>query len=299
MSRSAEHPNRRRFLAGAAAAAVGAAAGCSPSEPREPSARGAPAPAGNATGMSKPLDQPAGWAGPLPDAWGELTGRFIYDGQAPPRKKLTVDKDVECCGKFDIRDESLLVGPEGGLANVYVYLRTRHMPICPTLEAELGPRVLLDNRDCIFMPHCMWIWWPKQEFHIVNSDPVAQNVAFSPPGDLPANIVLPPAPSPNDSATWTFRRGQSRPVPIACNYHPWESAYVLPRENAYVAVTDLDGVFRIRGLPPGTLEFQLWHERTDYLDAAQWPKGRLTVTIRPDVNDLGTIRLPPALFARS
>ena len=52
------------------------------------------------------------------DKWGDLVGRFLYDGKAPERKKLKVDKDVDCCGKFDIRDESLAVGADGGLANV-------------------------------------------------------------------------------------------------------------------------------------------------------------------------------------
>ena len=134
----------------------------------------------------------AGAAGPV--QWGDLKGRFVYDGKPPERKKLKVDKDVACCGKFDIRDESLMVGPDGGLANVYVYLRTRHIAVCPELERAAAKEVLLDNRDCIFKPHCMKIWYTKQEYHIVNSDPIAQTVAFSSLGEPPANIVLSPAP---------------------------------------------------------------------------------------------------------
>jgi len=278
---------------------LGAAAGSCSSQPQPDNVQSGDQATGAASPANTKGQQAEARSRPLPQEWAELSGRLIYNGQPPPRKKLKVDKDVECCGKFDIRDESLMVGPEGGLANVFVYLRTRGVPICPALEAELGPRVVLDNRDCIFMPHCMWIWYPKQEFYIVNSDPIAQNVAFSPLGDLPANIVLPPAPDPKDSATWTFRRSQSRPVPIACNYHPWESAYVLPRENPYVAISDMDGRFQIRGLPPGKLEFQFWHERPGYLETPQWPKGRLTMVLEPGMNDLGTIRLSPELFAES
>ena len=63
------------------------------------------------------------------DKWGDLTGRLIYDGKAPERKKLKVDKDLDCCGKFDIRDESLMVGPDGGLANVFIYVRSRGVDI--------------------------------------------------------------------------------------------------------------------------------------------------------------------------
>ena len=148
----------------------------------------------------------------------------MYDGKPPERKKLKVDKDVACCGKFDIRDESLMVGRDGGLANVFVYLRTRRVAVCPELEKKAAKEVLLDNRDCIFKPHCMKIWLGKQEYHIVNSDPIAQTVAFSPLGDVPANIVLAAAPGENVEARWKFRRRQTAPVPIHCNYHPWESA---------------------------------------------------------------------------
>lgn len=228
------------------------------------------------------------------DSWGDLAGQLIYDGVAPERKKLVVDKDVECCGKFDIRDESLMTGPGGGLKNVYVYLRSKVRAICPELDENVEKQVLLDNRDCIFMPHCMKIWYTRQEYYIKNSDPVAQNVAFSPGLDRAANIVLPVG----GDATWKFNRSQREPVAVACNYHPWESAYVLPLDHPYVAITSDDGSFTIPRLPVGELEFQFWHERTKPLETKDWPRGRLTLTIRAGLNDLGTIKLSPALFVK-
>jgi len=235
------------------------------------------------------------------DQWGDLSGRFVYDGKPPERKKLKVDKDVECCGKYDIRDESLMVGEKGGLANVYVYVRSRHVAVCPELEKSAEPRVLLENRDCIFIPHCLKIWYTKQEFYTTNTQPIADNVAFSPLGDVPANIILPPAPDSGNevtSATWKFGRSQRIPVPIICNYHPWEIAYILPRENPYVAISDREGEFRIAKLPTGDLEFQAWHERIGYLNTPEWPKGRFKITIKPGTNNLGTIKLDPSILAK-
>lgn len=231
------------------------------------------------------------------EKWADLTGRLVYDGKAPERAKLKVDKDVDCCGKFDIRDESLMVGPDSGLGNVFLYVRTRAVEVCPDLT-EPAKQVTLDNRDCIFIPHCMTIWFAKQEFHTVNSDPVAQNVAFNPLGDAPANIVLAAAPGANTEATYKFSRAQTLPVPIACNYHPWESAYILPRDNPYAAVTAADGTFRIPKLPVGELEFQAWHERIGYLDTAQWPKGRFKLAVKAGGSDLGTVKLDPKLFEK-
>jgi hypothetical protein len=232
------------------------------------------------------------------DKWGDLVGRFVYDGKAPERKKLKVDKDVDCCGKFDIRDETLMVGANGGLGNVYVYVRSRKIEVCPELLESLPKQVKLDNRDCIFKPHCLSIWYGKQEFYILNSDPIAQNVDFKPLGDLPANIILSPAPGKNVDATWKFNRTQIVPVPIACNYHPWESAYILPRDNPYTAVSAADGTFRIAKLPAGKIEFQAWQERIGYLDTPQWTRGRFELEIKPGSNDLGTIKLPPAKFEK-
>jgi hypothetical protein len=233
-----------------------------------------------------------------PSQWGDLKGRFVYDGKPPERKRLKVDKDVACCGKFDIRDESLMAGPDGGLANVFIYLRTRRVAICPELEKTAAKEVLLDNRDCILKPHCMKIWLDKQEYHIVNSDPIGQSVAFSPLGDAPANIVLAPAPGENVDARWKFRRRQAVPVAIHCNYHPWEIAFVLPSDHPYVDISAADGTFCIRRLPVGRWEFQAWHEKTGRLDTPQWAKGRFTATIKPGVNDLGTIKITPAMLGR-
>ncbi len=86
------------------------------------------------------------------------------------------------------------------------------------------------------------------------------------------------------------------PVPVACNYHPWERAYILPRDNPFYALSDATGAFCIAGLPPGKWEFQAWHERTGYLTTPQWPKGRFQVDIGSGTSDLGTIVLPPAQF---
>ena len=256
--------DRRRFIASTSATAVGAA-----------------------VGFIRKTTLAAGQE-PL----GSLTGRFVFDGAAPERKKLTVDKDVDCCGKFDIRDESLMVGETGGLANVYVYLRNRTVPIHEGLAAATPEKVTLDNKDCIFQPHCLAIWVEKQVFEIINSDPVAQNVAFNPLQDTPANIVLPVG----ETVTWKFNRAQTLPVPIACNYHPWEKAYILPRDNPYFAISDGNGTFSIAGLPVGKWEFQAWHERAGYLSTPQWPKGRFEVEIKPDTNELGTITFAPSKF---
>jgi hypothetical protein len=206
------------------------------------------------------------------DAWGDLVGRFVYDGSPPERKRLKVEKD-----------------PDGGLANVFLWVRSRRVDICPELEQSVDDKVVLDNRNCIFQPHCMTIWYPQQSFEIINSDPVGQNVAFTPVFDTPVNVVLPV----DGKAVHQFNRNQTVPVKIVCNYHPWESGYVLPRDNPYAALSAANGSFRIPKLPIGELEFQVWHERVGFVTTPAWSRGRFKITIRPGLNDLGTIKVAP------
>ena len=76
--------------------------------------------------------------------WGDLIGRLVHEGTASERKKLEITKDKECCGKFDIRDESLMIGKEGGVGNVYIYARTKGIKVSPELEEAVPDKVVLD-----------------------------------------------------------------------------------------------------------------------------------------------------------
>ena len=57
--------------------------------------------------------------------WGSLKGKFVVDGEAGPSAAINVNKDVEFCGKHDLVDETVVVGDDGGLANVVVYIYTK------------------------------------------------------------------------------------------------------------------------------------------------------------------------------
>ena len=45
---------------------------------------------------------------------------------------------------------------------------------------------------------------------------------------------------------------------IFCNIHPTMAAYVLAVDGSRVAVSDGDGRFSMRSVPPGTYEYHLW-----------------------------------------
>jgi hypothetical protein len=98
-----------------------------------------------------------------------------------------------------------------------------------------------------------------------------------------------------------FKKPQNTPVPITCGSHPWMKGYIVARDNPYVAVTDDEGRFKIEKLPPGKLDFVVWHERakggfTVATAAIQLKKGKASLQIKPGENDLGSIQIAAGAF---
>ena len=76
-------------------------------------------------------------------------------------------------------------------------------------------------------------------------------------------------------------------------------AVILIRENPYVAITDADGKFTIKNIPPGDLKFQFWHKKGGYLKTIEIDgyepdrRGTIETTIKEgETLDLGTLKLP-------
>jgi hypothetical protein len=49
-------------------------------------------------------------------------------------------------------------------------------------------------------------------------------------------------------------------MPFKCNQHPWMKAYVNIAANPFYAISDADGKFEIKGLPPGEYTIAALHE---------------------------------------
>ena len=50
-------------------------------------------------------------------------------------------------------------------------------------------------------------------------------------------------------------------MPFKCDVHGWMNAYVGVLDHPYFAVTDKDGKFDLKTLPPGTYTIEAWHEK--------------------------------------
>ena len=50
-------------------------------------------------------------------------------------------------------------------------------------------------------------------------------------------------------------------VRVGCNVHPKMEAFIVVHPNPYVAVTDRRGSYTITGVPAGSYQVRVWHER--------------------------------------
>ncbi len=226
--------------------------------------------------------------------WGSIKGRFVFDGTPTPPTPIKIDKDVEVCGKHNLMTQDLVVGPDGGVANVVVWVRSK-VKVNPEYKKTADDKIVLDNKNCHFIPHVVGVR-VGQTLEIKNSDPVAHNTKID--GlNLQVNPLI-PAGAADDEA---ISLPENLPAHVSCSIHQWMSALLVVRPNPYFAISDEKGNFEIKDLPAGELEFQVWHEHCGYVTKAvingedvKWPKGRVTWTIKAgDTTNLGDMKIAP------
>ncbi len=213
-------------------------------------------------------------------------GRVVFQGKVPSPRPLRVTKDHHVFGQRPV-DESLVVGPGRGLANVVVLLKYLSQRESPLPEQAAAPAVL-HIRQGRFEPRIVVVR-VGQQLQIANHDPVPHNPDISLPGGGVQWIGSPLERVP----CALFRRGSSAPVPVVCYVHPWMKGYVVVSPHPWVAVTGQDGRFELKSIPAGTWRVRLWHETGGFLSLPGWLRQGKRVTIRAGrTTRLGTIAVP-------
>jgi plastocyanin len=228
------------------------------------------------------------------DGWATLSGRFVLEGNAPPRSPLTVDKDQSVCGAHQLFDESIVIGKDRGIANVAIYVTTRKIPINKSYDKSASESIVLDNKNCRFEPHVQKLR-VGQSLVVKNSDPVAHNTNIA-----GRNIQENPLISAGSSKEFSIAAAESEPVKVSCNIHPWMKARIVVISNPYCDVSKDDGSFELVDLPAGDLEFQIWQENAGGLDVKNADlqpgsgPGRFKLSLKPgEKKDLKEIVVTP------
>ena len=177
---------------------------------------------------------------------GTLAGRVTVDA-VPETVMVEVDTDQAVCGD-EIEDQATLVDPTGGVANAVV--------LVPGLEwSEDPPAPSINNAGCFFVPRVQ-VARTRSQLAITSADDTLHSThAYDDRQRTLFNIAL-PFPGLN------INRPLRRPgvVRIECDSHGWMRGWIYVT-NDVAAVTAADGRFEIAGVPPGTYELAVWHER--------------------------------------
>ena len=180
---------------------------------------------------------------------GSISGTARAPGAKPP-PAITVRKDVAVCKKSH-QPETVVVGPDGTLANVVVYLKD----IATGKPVNAAAKSSLDNKGCAYVPHVAVV--PVgSTLTIHSSDNVLHNVHALMGSDTLFNVALP---LPGMQIPQTMKKPGI--VSVKCDAgHTWMAATIHVVEHPYYAVTDAAGKFDLKDVPPGTYTLVAWHE---------------------------------------
>jgi beta-lactamase regulating signal transducer with metallopeptidase domain len=207
---------------------------------------------------------------------GSLQGRITFDGSVPKLAKLRVptpttprlskragEEAVKMyeASLVEIEDESLQVDAENGLANAFVYLPEAPSDWQPS-TAELKP-LTIEMQDYRFEPRAA-ILRLGLEIRLKNAGVAEDNFNFQPLNNGGQNRLV------KEKTEFTlaspFTRKERTPIQAKSDMNSWKMTYLLPLDHPFAAVTDKQGRFSVEGLPSGTHKFQIWHERTGWLE---------------------------------
>ena len=152
----------------------------------------------------------------------------------------------------------MIVSEGGGVQNVFVYLAKapRGAPKTPVPDVP----VIFDQKGCRFLPHAVVVR-AGQQVNILSDDPIAHNTHTFPKKNTAFNQGIPAG--DRKGTPLTYRKAETVPVAVKCDYHAWMSALHLVVDHPYAALTNENGEFEIADLPTGKHKFQIWHEGAD------------------------------------
>lgn len=187
---------------------------------------------------------------------GDVKGMVMVDGMVPMNASIRMNADPVCVrlSKDPQFQETYVLGSDGkSLGNVFVYVKDglgNYVFDAPTD----APRI--DQKECRYSPHVFGMR-VNQPLEILNSDPTLHNIHAQPKTNAEFNNGQP---IQGMKMTHTFTSKEVM-VPFKCDVHGWMNAYVGVLDHPYFAVTDKEGKFELKSLPPGTYTIEAWHEK--------------------------------------
>jgi len=185
-----------------------------------------------------------------PSGGGVISGKITYDGKAPLPARLSITMDRKYCGASR-DDDTWLLGPDGGVKNVVVYLSD----VKSGKKMTAAQSLTLNQVGCRYVPRFAVVG-QGAAIEIKSSDPVLHNVHSYQEGNTLFNVAVPPAQNFQISRKLEKAGG----IKLKCDVHNFMRAAIFVASNPYYAITGDDGSYEIADVPPGTYTVHTWHE---------------------------------------
>lgn len=137
--------------------------------------------------------------------------------------------------------------------NIAVYIDT-----IPDKKFEApATKPVVDQTKMTFSPHVMVVQ-VGTTVEFLNSDPVGHNVYWP---SISGNKKL-----AHNLGTWpkgekkSFQFNDAGVASLLCNVHPEMNGYIVVAPTPYFAVTDKNGTYEIKNVPPGKYTLKTWSE---------------------------------------
>ena len=193
-------------------------------------------------------------------AEGSIAGTVKLDGTAPHMKGIDMSKDPYCVKQHEnspVSLENVVVGANGGLANVVLYISEGLTGNEASAPSSSEP--VFDQKGCQYIPHVIAMN-PDEKFKVTTSDQTTHNIHPLPnpmTGNIPWNQSQPPGANPVEKSWKAVEK-----IPVQCNIHPWMHGWFIVVKGPY-ATTDGNGNYTINNVPPGNYTVTAWQETYD------------------------------------
>ena len=187
----------------------------------------------------------------------DIVGVITFKGTPPAEIPITPLMDNPDCAamyKTTPTTHFYVVGPKGELADVVVSLKG----VTGKSTGASVPPAVLDQKGCMYAPTIMAVQ-TNQKIVVRNSDNCVHNVHCTPtvPGNEEHNDVQMPG---GADLTYTFPKPEMF-LRFKCDVHPWMFAWVSVFDSPYFCVSDKDGKFVIKNVPPGKYTVEAAHRK--------------------------------------
>jgi plastocyanin len=187
-----------------------------------------------------------------------LKGTILFEGdEIPPQTMVPIQTDPQFCEKHGANglfpmEDYVIDRQTRGIRHVIVYLKGESIR---KWRGTPRQNIVIDNRNCRFEPH-VGLATVGSTIEVKNSDDVYHTTHLYGPGGFQYNPGL--RAKGESEQTELTRPGT---YIVKCDRHGWMSAFLRVDDHPFHAVTDEQGRFEIAGIPPGTHQVEVFHEK--------------------------------------